>query len=157
MKAFESSQLTSSDEMIGESRWTRECMLVAMRNLETALARAAHGREPAWGERVASELAVLEREMQRQLKELDDDDSTLAAIARNQPRLLPRIEQLRKQYADLVEQIAALRSQLTDEGCPAVAEVRQRIAWLLTAIRHFQAKETDLIFEAINVDIGIGD
>ena len=148
---------SEQEELVRESRQTRERMLHAMKALEGALARAAHGREPAWGEEVARDLAVLEQVMHSQAKELDDQNSTLAAIAQSQPRLLPRIEQLRMQYADLVQQIASVRAQVATEGSPPVTEARQRIAWLLTAIRHFQAKETELIFEALNEDIGCGD
>jgi hypothetical protein len=40
---------------------------------------------------------------------------------------------------------------------PEVGEIRQRLAWLITAIRHFQARESDLLQEAFCVDIGVGD
>jgi hypothetical protein len=45
--------------------------------------------------------------------------------------------------------IAALRSELEDAPADIdVADLRQRLAWLLTALRHQRARESDLIYEA---------
>ena len=145
------------DELADESRLTRTHMLSAMRALEDALAKPASYRETEWASRVVEELTALEEAMLRQMAELEGEDNTLAALARDQPRLLPRIQQLRQQYGDLVCQVSALRAQLTAEGSPKTEETRQRLTWILTALKHFQAKETDLMFEALQVDIGAAD
>jgi hypothetical protein len=144
-------------ELADESRLTRTHMLSAVRALEDALAKPASYREPEWASRVVEELTALEEAMLRQMAELEGEDNTLAALARDQPRLLPRIQQLRQQYGDLVCQVSALRAQLTAEGSPKSEETRQRLTWILTALKHFQAKETDLIYEALQVDIGAAD
>jgi chromosome segregation ATPase len=145
------------DAMVGESRLTRARMLGTMRALEAALAKPTPNREAAWGNFVLQALNTLEGAMLKQAEELEDEDSTLAAIARDQPRLLSRIQQLREQYRDLVRQIHSLQEQLSADDLPQTGEIRQRLAWIVTAIRHFQSKETDLIFEAISVDIGAAD
>jgi hypothetical protein len=144
-------------QLVDESRLTRAHMLSAMRALEDALAKPTPQREAAWASLVRSELGALEDAMLRQTAELEGEDHTLAALARDQPRLLPRVEQLRQQYGDLVRQVSALREQLSAESAPESEETRQRLAWILTALKHFQAKETDLIFEALHVDIGAAD
>jgi hypothetical protein len=43
-----------------------------------------------------------------------------------------------------------LRRELGDGGDQAAdfADIRQRVAWLLTAFRHQRARESDLIYEA---------
>lgn len=145
------------DAMVGESRLTRERMLDSMRALEAALAKPTPNREAAWGTFVLQALRTLEEVMLKQATELEDEDGTLAAIARDQPWLLSRIQQLRAQFQDLVRQIHSLHEQLSADDVPQTGEIRQRLAWILTAIRHFQSKETDLIFEAISVDIGAAD
>jgi hypothetical protein len=144
-------------ELADESRLTRTHMLSSMRALEDALAKPATYRETEWASCVVEELTALEEAMLRQMAELEGEDNTLAALARDQPRLLPRIQQLRQQYGDLVCQVSALRAQLTAEGSPKSEETRQRLAWILTALKHFQAKETDLMYEALQVDIGAAD
>jgi hypothetical protein len=146
-----------SSELVDECRLTREHMLHAMRELETALARPTPQREAAWGSEVLQELGALEDAMLRQVGELEHEDNALAAIAREQPRLWPRIQQLRQQYGDLVRQVSALREQLAATGAPQSEETRQRLAWIMTALRHFQGKETDLMYEALQVDIGAAD
>jgi len=144
-------------QLVDESRLTRAHMLAAMRALEGALAKPASHRETEWTSSVMEELGALEDAMMRQLAELEGDDNTLAALAREQPRLLPRIQQLRQQYGDLVRQVSSLRDQFTADGAPQSEETRQRLAWILTALKHFQAKETDLMYEALQVDIGAAD
>jgi hypothetical protein len=110
-----------------------------------------------WAGLVREALGALEDAMLRQTAELEGEDNTLAALGRDEPRLLPRIQQLRQQYGDLVRQVGALRDQLAGEGAPQSEETRQRLAWILTALKHFQAKETDLLYEALHVDIGAAD
>jgi hypothetical protein len=132
-------------------------MMAAMRALEAALARPTPGREASWEIFVLQNLKTLEETMRCQVAELEGENNALAAIGRDQPRLLPQIHQLRKQYADLLQQISSLREQLSSEGAPQPTEIRQRLAWLLTALKHFQAKETDLMYEAVHVDIGEAD
>jgi hypothetical protein len=144
-------------ELVDESRLTRAHMLSAMRALEVALAKPVSSREIDWASLVLEELGALEAAMLRQLPELEGEDNTLAALARDQPRLLPRIQQLRQQYGDLVRQVSSLRDQFTADGAPQGEETRQRLAWILTALKHFQAKETDLMYEALHVDIGTAD
>jgi hypothetical protein len=146
-----------SGELVDESRLTRAHMLCAMRALESALAKPASHREMDWANLVLEALGALEDAMLRQEAELEGEDNTLAALARDQPRLLPRIQQLRQQYSDLVRQVSSLREQLIGEGAPQSEETRQRLAWILTALKHFQAKETDLMYEALQVDIGAAD
>lgn len=73
-------------------------------------------------------------------------------------RQLPLIENLKREYFDLERQIEALRIQYDSLVDPVdVADVRERTGWLLNAIRHVQSKESQVIYEAIGTDIGVGD
>jgi len=149
--------LSQHDQAVHASRRTRERMLQAMRVLEVALAKAAPHRESAWRRRVVTALRELQRVMQTQSAELSGDQELFAELLTTAPRLQRRIEQLRQQYEDLTSQIGSLVAQFSGEeydGHADVDDTRQRLAWLLTALRHFQARENDLIYEAIAVDIG---
>jgi hypothetical protein len=157
MKTLQRSINQHGGELVDESRLTRSQMLAAMRSLEDALAKPTFHRETDWACLVGEELGTLEDAMLRQIAELEGEDNVLAALARDQPRLLPRIQQLRQQYADLVHQVSSLREQLTADGSPQSDETRQRLTWILTALKHFQAKETDLMYEGLHVDIGTAD
>jgi hypothetical protein len=74
----------------------------------------------------------------------------LSDIKRTQPRLRTRVRGLRTQYAHLRQTIASTRVELAkaDDDGTDFADVRQRLAWLLTALRHQRARESDLIYEA---------
>src|SRR6185369_15692860 len=86
-------------------------------------------------------------------------DSLLSDIKRTQPRLRTRVRGLRTQYAHLRETIASIRIELAKpDDATDYADIRQRLAWLLTALRHQRACESDLIYEAyydaFNADLG---
>jgi hypothetical protein len=133
--------------------------LTAMHELEAALATAAPGREPAWRDAVLAALAVLEEVTDREQSNAAQPDSFLSDIARTQPRLRTRVRGLRAQYLQLQHGIASLRHELaeTRENVIDFADLRQRLTWLLTALRHQQARESDLVYEAyyeaFNTDI----
>lgn len=145
------------DAAIDFSRIACERILKAMRVLETALAKAAPNRESAWRKVVLTALMTLEDAMKQRTVDLTGEEGLLTDIVRDQPRLAHRIVQIRRQYEDLLRQIGSLRDEYSAEdygSLPDVADIRRRLAWLLDALRHCQSRETDLIFEAIQVDIG---
>ncbi len=121
-----------------------------MLELEVALEAAAPGREPAWRAGVLAALAVLDDATNDEYTNANDPDSLLSDIRRSQPRLRTRVRGLRKQYEQLRQALVSIRSELSapDEEASDYADVRQRLAWILTALRHHRARESDLIYEA---------
>ena len=107
-------------------------------------------RSPVKRRRVLSALAVLDRATEDEQHNADQLDSLLSDVARTQPRLRTRVRGLRAQYRQLQDGIASIRRELEapDESAIDFHEVRQRLAWLLTALRHQQSRESDLIYEA---------
>jgi chromosome segregation ATPase len=121
--------------------------LVAVHELEAALAAAAPGREGAWRDHVATSLRTLAEATTDEQSNAAEPDSLLSDIARTQPRLRTRVRGLRAQYRQVRDTIEALAQELGDTE-PDVADVRQRLAWLIGALRHQRARESDLIYEA---------
>ena len=124
--------------------------LTAMLELEVALESAAPGREPAWRTAVLAALAVLDEATNDEYANANNPDSLLSDIKRTQPRLRTRVRGLRTQYKQLRQAIVSIRSELADpdEEGNDYADVRQRLSWILTALRHQRARESDLIYEA---------
>jgi hypothetical protein len=126
--------------------------LAAMHVLEAALSRAAYGRVDWWFEEVRGALGALEEVTSDEAATAARPGSLLSDIAFSQPRLRNRVRGLRTQYAHLRDSIGALRRELDQaaelEIEPDVSDIRQRLAWLLTALRHQRARESDLIYEA---------
>jgi len=124
--------------------------LDAMHRLEAALADAAPGREERWRDEVLQSLSLLEAAAAEEADNARRPDSLLSDLAHNQPRLRNRARALRLQYEKVRDTIASLRHELDGRQDAGVdfADVRQRIGWVLTSLRHQRARESDLIYEA---------
>ena len=155
------SQNTRRHVAIGGSKQTRQGMLAAIRSLEEALARATPSREGPWRDKVLKRLTELELSMAVQASELRGDEGLMADLVLENPRLANRVAQLRDDYDRLVGEISGMRNEFATERTAKissnVADMRVRLAKLVDDVRHFQSTETDLIYEAIQVDIGVGD
>jgi hypothetical protein len=148
-------------EQIEQRRVDQDRTLLAMHELEEALGTAAPAREARWRETVLGALVILGDATREEAQNAEQPDSLLSDIAFNQPRLRSRVRGLRTQYRQLQQSIDALRREFEESRDAAVvdfADIRQRLAWLLTALRHQRARESDLIYEAyyeaFRIDLG---
>jgi hypothetical protein len=128
----------------------QERTLSAMHRLENALEAAAPKRETTWRGEVMAALAVLGEATTEEADNADRPESLLSDIAFNQPRLRHRVHGIRTQYAQIRERIQELDRELhhAQDGSLDFADLRQRLAWVLTALRHVRARESDLLYEA---------
>jgi hypothetical protein len=137
------------NERVDQRQVDQDRTLVAMQQLEVALGTAAPGREGSWREEVRCALAVLGEATTEEAENGAAADSLLSDVARTQPRLRNRVRGLRLQYRQLRDGIAALQRELDEsEGTVDFADIRQRLAWVLTGLRHQRSRESDLIYEA---------
>jgi hypothetical protein len=137
-------------EGLGLRRADDDQTLAAIHELERALAQAASGRELAWGASVIDALHHLIEATATEQANADQPESLLSDIARTQPRLRSRVRGLRAQYRQIRNALTALVDELgqPEEQLRDFGDVRQRLSWILTALRHQQARESDLIYEA---------
>lgn len=134
---------------IGARQADQDRTLDAVHQLEAALAAAAPGREEAWRSAVAHSLELLDRATADEERNAALPESLLSDIARTQPRLRNRVRGLRAQYRQVRETVGTLRLELGEAGGQVdVSDLRQRLAWLLGALRHQRARESDLLYEA---------
>ena len=135
---------------LGARQTDQDRTLTAMQTLEAALGTAAPGRLPDWHEAVLSALAVLDDVTAEEAANVQRPDSLLSDIAHSQPRLRNRVRGVRLQYGQLREAVQSLRGELAERPAEALdfADVRQRLAWVLTSLRYQRARESDLIYEA---------
>ena len=141
-------------------RTDQDRTLDAIHHLEAALGSAAPGREANWLADVLAALTNLDEATIEEQHNADQADSLLSDIARTQPRLRNRVRGLRAQYRQVRDTIQTLREELgarREDNHPDYADVRQRLAWFLSALRHQRSRESDLIYEAyydaFNTDI----
>ena len=123
--------------------------LDAVHRLEAALASPAPGREGPWREVVLAALDLLDEATAEEDRNAAQPESLLSDIARTQPRLRHRVRGLRSQFRQLRDTIGGLHQQLADRDAGVdVADLRQRLAWLIGSLRHQRARESDLLYEA---------
>jgi hypothetical protein len=147
---MEHTHATTTDQ----ARHGRSRMVLAMRDLEDGLAAASTTRERPWTQYVHKSLVELQRALRETRQTADAEESLLHDLAQEYPRLFGRTELLRTEYDKLQWLVEELVRSINDDE---VETVRQRLDRLLTQLRTVQAQETELIFEAFHVDIGVGD
>lgn len=145
-----------------QSRSGRGASLDALDALEAALAAPAPSRELSWRSDVVDALDVFLAALVDQSESDLGPDSLLSEIGRDQPRLVPRIQRLHEEHRDLRTQAASLRRQL--EACDGdtsadvdPADVRDRLADLARRYRRHRSRESDLVYESVTIDLGVGD
>lgn len=140
----------SQREGLETRRSDQERTLAAMRRLEEALESAAPRRERGWRDEVMAALAVLGEATTQEAENADRPESLLSDITHTQPRLRNRVRGIRTQYRQLRERIGELERELQQpqDAAPDFADLRQRLTWVLTALRHVRARESDLLYEA---------
>jgi hypothetical protein len=142
-------------EAYATSREDRDRTMVAIRELEAALARAAGAEN--WQVEVIQGLVDLEAAMDTEQAELERPDSLLALVAAEHSRRFgPRIRNFREQYGNVARQATSLRTQLETEEPDSIGadDVRHRVGWIINALTHCRARQTDLVYEALTLDLG---
>ena len=81
----------------------------------------------------------------------------MSQIAQQEPRLLDRIEQLRREHRELVASARELQRLVDQEPAEDPLQLRQQVERFLKVLREHNARENDLIYEALETDIGVGD
>jgi DNA repair ATPase RecN len=131
----------------------RDRTLEAMHALEAATGRPASADTTAWMHVVADALEHLESALAEQRAGYDDPIGLMAELAQDDPRLRTWVRQLQHRWSDLGATAHALRETLESSPDPqAVHDVRERVRWLMGAIRHHREREADLLFAALGIE-----
>ena len=145
---------------IDDNRTQHVRLVFAIHRLEACLGQAAPGRESDWQDEVNNSLDLLLAAMKESRDCVCRDDGLIEEIKIEKPFLVRRIKNLRAEFDGLFNQAKALQDQIkdaTETQQIGFADLRQRMDWLLSGLKHHQAKEADLVYEAFNIDLGVGD
>ncbi|MEA3216831.1 MAG: hypothetical protein QOJ19_2987 [Acidimicrobiia bacterium] len=147
------------DPAVMVSRAGRIDTMGALHALEDALAAPTPRRERTWLHRVLAALDVLGAMLDAQAAGDDETNSLLNEIRRDDPRFGPRVHRLRAEQADLRMAVTSLRDQLAPDAAAPVdtADIRDRLASIARRLRAQRARESDLVYEAVNIDLGVSD
>ena len=127
-----------------------------MHDLERALAAPSVTRVEPWTRRVAEQLEKLQTALHASREEINSEQGLFAEIVMESPWLLSRVEKLKRKYRELDQKIRELQREL-EPSTQDATQIRQQLGQMLNALRDIQATETELIFEAIGMDLGVGD
>jgi hypothetical protein len=126
--------------------------------LEQALASPAVGRPLIWGERVRTVLVEVADDVREHVEGTERPDGLHQAILAGDLRLANAVDALTQEHtqltAELIELIAMTEPPVTAEDVP---EVRERATRMLGHLIRHRQRGADLIFEAYDTDIGVGD
>jgi len=140
------------------ARDAREASLRALHVLEYALSAPAPRRERTWLHRVTVALDALAAALDRQIRADDQSLGLLSEIALCEPQYATQIHRLLQEQVDLAIAVASLREQI--EPHPELpidtADVRDRLATVARRYRQHRARESDLIYEAVGLELDAG-
>lgn len=146
--------------LLEEGRSERVRILMASHRTEACLAAPAPGRERAWKEAVFRALSLLRSSLTEASERGESAGGLVADLKSGNSRYFHRVDRLQQEFDEMIRRCDAtlehLRSQGADEAID-YSDIRQRITWLLTSLKHHQAREADLIYEAYGLDLGIGE
>ena len=140
----------------------RSALKGAMSRFEGALASPAGANGDRWLRDTTTSLAALNREVERHIEFHEGVDSFHQEILRQQPHLEPRINRLQREHLRARQLMAEIMAALetAEQGVvltPDAAEVRMLGAELLLLLVHHRQRGADLVWDSVNLDLGLGD
>ena len=93
---------------------------------------------------------------QRHLSDCEKAEGLLPVVAADAPRLTSAVEALLREHREISENIQHLRRRLSAEYGPS-PETKEEILALLDLLAEHDQRESGLMLDAYNVDVGEGD
>jgi ATP phosphoribosyltransferase regulatory subunit HisZ len=115
-------------------------------------------RPEAWRDDLLSVLEELGASFHEQHRSSGRRDSLLSEVKAEAPHLLASVNELLEREGRLAEEIDGLVRVLADVSrLMPVDGVRKQLADIALELRELRAWETDIVYEAYAVDLGVGD
>jgi hypothetical protein len=120
--------------------------------VERAAGAPASGRVERWGQDLAAALGALENAMSLERSNGNRAGSMLTEMSRADPLVRSEIQTERARYDQAREAVALLRGEILhhierDTDC---ADLRWRVASLLSTVRHEQARQGDFLYRFLS-------
>lgn len=145
-------------QALAGSRRDRAASLNALHEVERLASAPAPGRAEPWRDDLLGALEELGASIHEQRSASGAVGSLLSDVMAEAPWLIPGVEELLERERDVAERIDSMIRRLADlaRSVP-VEEIREELAGIAREIRDLRAWETDLVYEAYSVDLGVGD
>jgi len=140
------------------SKEDRARSLDSLHRVERLAGAAGRSRPNEWRDDLLIALDELASSLYDQFERSAGNDGLLASLIIDAPNLAPSVNQLRQAQSELLGSLDDLRQDLSDLARTVdVGEVRARVGELTRTIRELRAWEVDLVYEALDLDLGTGD
>ena len=149
---------SNNQRHVTRSREDRARSLGALHRVERLAGTAGPTRRNEWRDDLVIALDGLASSLYDQYERSAGDAGLLANLIIEAPNLAPSVKQLRQAQSELLVALDDLRQELSDLARTVdVADVRRRVGELTRRIRELRAWEVDLVYEALDLDLGTGD
>jgi hypothetical protein len=130
-----------------------------MGELEQAISSPAPGREDPWRKGLAIALDTLATVFEDHVVEAEAPRAFIDRAVEEEPRLANAAKRLRDDHVELAKVIYDLVRRVSDgRGDPSTpAELRGEVLVLLDRLARHRQGGADLLYEAYQVDISVGD
>lgn len=135
---------------VGKALGQRQDLLMVLGRVEAAL--SAPTLRPGWLDNVRGELTALRDAFDQHLLVTEGEEGLFDDVVQTAPRLQHQVDVLRREHDEIEEAIA----DALDPGRP-VSEVRETVIGVLAAIVRHRQRGADLLYEAYDVDVSVGD
>lgn len=145
-------------ETLASVRFRRDELYEAILAVERALTAPAAGRTQSWSSRLRRALGDLHTALENHIEVAEESGGLFEEIMRREPRLANAIERLRSDHAALMETLAKANQRLGSiHEAASVEEMRDVALVLLHGIFAHRHRGAELVYEAYNVDVSVGD
>jgi hypothetical protein len=145
-------------EALASVRFRRDELYEAILAVERVLTAPAAGRTQSWTTRLRRALGDLHTALDNHVEVAEETGGLFEEIMDREPRLTNAIERLRSDHAALMEILAEANRRLASVHDDAgVAEMRELVLGLLHGIFAHRHRGAELVYEAYNVDVSVGD
>lgn len=146
------------DGEVAVSRNDRARTLDSLHEVERLACAPGVPRPQEWRDDILAALEGLADSLQVQYERSASEDGLLVSLLEEAPQLKPAVTELHQRQKALVEAIDDMHQRLADlSRTPDVNAVRAEIAELTAEMRELRAWETDIVYEAVAFDLGVGD
>ena len=133
-----------------------------MQALEQAVAKPAPGRGEAWAKHVHSTLVDLGAAFERHIAITEGPDGLFQEITQAAPRLVGGVTKLAEEHKEIREAIELAIDAVRNRSHAAPVdgpetEGREAVLDLINLLMRHRQRGADLIYEAYQVDVGVGD
>jgi hypothetical protein len=138
---------------LGTAGRLRHLLGEAASRLELAIA-APYQDNDLWRKQVDADLEQLRFSLMEHIELTEADDGLLDQIIEDAPRLIPDVDVILADHAELCEAVDLAKDIVAHAGIEDAHEIRAAVLDLLARLFAHRQRGADLVFDAYNVDIG---